>query len=55
MKTKHAPATCKSQTRKPPFNALFRCACGGYVVLNRSASYMRGLRADSCDSCNKVQ
>jgi hypothetical protein len=41
--------------RKPPLGALFRCSCGGYVVRDRSASYMRGFRADSCDSCNCIQ
>mgnify|MGYP001570445932 CR=1 FL=1 len=47
--------TRKSQLRSKPLNALYRCRCNGWVIRDRSASAMRGYRADSCDSCNRVQ
>ena len=34
---------------------LFRCACGGWVIRDRSASYNYGFRADSCECCNRIQ
>lgn len=46
----------RKQIKQPvPQNAVFRCRCGGWVIANRTASSMRGHRADSCNSCNRVQ
>jgi hypothetical protein len=44
-----------SEKRTAPVNALFRCSCGGYVVRGLSSSSMIGYRADSCDTCHRIQ
>ena len=45
----------KSNFRKVPQNALFRCSCGGWVICDRNVSSYGHGRVDSCDSCNRVQ